>query len=85
MEAHDLTLSTNKLSTYEDCRDRRVTAQPRQGLLDFPASRDLIELVDGRVHTEVVKEGLDSVAHAALALAKDHHWLFGHHFVQSLH
>lgn len=77
MKTHDLIGSANKITTNEHSRNRRVAAEPQESLFDFSSSRDLIELMDRRVHPEVIEKGLDGVAHAARTLAEDHHGPLG--------
>lgn len=75
MEAHHLVGPADELTADEHGGDRRAAPAPHEGLLDLPAPRDLVQLVDHRVRPEVAEERPDGVAHAARGLAEDHHWL----------
>lgn len=85
MEAHDLICSTHKLATNEHRGDGGIATDVQQSLLDFPTEWDLVELVHGRVHPEVVKECPNAMADATLALAKYDDGFFGHHDAYPLH
>ncbi|KAK3417873.1 hypothetical protein EUGRSUZ_H03859 [Eucalyptus grandis] len=72
---HDGVGRPDELPPDEDGGDGRAAAEPSQGPLHLLPSRVLVELVDGRAHTELVEQALHCMAHAARALAEYHHRL----------
>ncbi|CAI0467487.1 unnamed protein product [Linum tenue] len=85
MEGHDLIGATNKVPADEHNRKVTGTTVSSQGLLDLPATGDLVELVDGGVDTKVEEQGFDGVAHAARALAEHHHRPLRRQLENSIH
>jgi hypothetical protein len=74
MKRHDLVRGAHELAADEHRRHGGVaTQQPGQRLVDLLPPGVLVELHHHRVHPEVAEQAHHRVAHAAGALAEDHH------------
>ena len=74
VERHDLIGRANEVAADEHGGHGGAAAQHvgQRSLHVLPLGV-LVQLVDGRVHTQLAEEPLDGVAHAAGAQAEDHH------------